>query len=224
MKKIIFSILLALVAMIPAQAQVSDLSESDIQAFKDRAGEVIDMFQNNLSILAGKKYSVKVKEAYKKSALKLFIGEGKPYKSPDGQNREGVKMQVSSMKNGAETKRSITLVKYLDNLVKLPYAEVKLTKADTYRISNIYKVGNHYEATATIFQKFEGYSKGDMQKVYSDVTQKNIKVYVLPENDFVLGQHWSVRLGDIEVMETSKQGTRLYDVIPLQFFCLCSRE
>lgn len=63
MKKIIFSILLALVAMIPAQAQVSDLSESDIQAFKDRAGEVIDMFQNNLSILAGKKYSVKVKEA-----------------------------------------------------------------------------------------------------------------------------------------------------------------
>lgn len=204
MKKIIFSILLALVAMIPAQAQVSDLSESDIQAFKDRAGEVIDMFQNSLSILAGKKYSVKVKEAYKKSALKLFIGEGKPYKSPDGQNREGVKMQVSSMKNGAETKRSITLVKYLDNLVKLPYAEVKLTKADTYRISNIYKVGNHYEATATIFQKFEGYSKGDMQKVYSDVTQKNIKVYILPENDFVLGQHWSVRLGDIEVMETSK--------------------
>ena len=204
MKKIIFSILLALVAMIPAQAQVSDLSESDIQAFKDRAGEVIDMFQNNLSILAGKKYSVKVKEAYKKSALKLFIGEGKPYKSPDGQNREGVKMQVSSMKNGAETKRSITLVKYLDNLVKLPYAEVKLTKADTYRISNIYKVGNHDEATATIFQKFEGYSKGDMQKVYSDVTQKNIKVYILPENDFVLGQHWSVRLGDIEVMETSK--------------------
>ena len=204
MKKIIFSILLALVAMIPAQAQVSDLSESDIQAFKDRAGEVIDMFQNNLSILAGKKYSVKVKEAYKKSALKLFIGEGKPYKSPDGQNREGVKMQGSSMKNGAETKRSITLVKYLDNLVKLPYAEVKLTKADTYRISNIYKVGNHYEATATIFQKFEGYSKGDMQKVYSDVTQKNIKVYILPENDFVLGQHWSVRLGDIEVMETSK--------------------
>ena len=204
MKKIIFSILLALVAMIPAQAQVSDLSESDIQAFKDRAGEVIDMFQNNLSILAGKKYSVKVKEAYKKSALKLFIGEGKPYKSPDGQNREGVKMQVSSMKNGAETKRSITLVKYLDNLVKLPYAEVKLTNADTYRISNIYKVGNHYEATATIFQKFEGYSKGDMQKVYSDVTQKNIKVYILPENDFVLGQHWSVRLGDIEVMETSK--------------------
>ena len=204
MKKIIFSILLALVAMIPAQAQVSDLSESDIQAFKDRAGEVIDMFQNDLSILAGKKYSVKVKEAYKKSALKLFIGEGKPYKSPDGQNREGVMMQVSSMKNGAETKRSITLVKYLDNLVKLPYAEVKLTKADTYRISNIYKVGNHYEATATIFQKFEGYSKGDMQKVYSDVTQKNIKVYILPENDFVLGQHWSVRLGDIEVMETSK--------------------
>ena len=43
-----------------------------------------------------------------------------------------------------------------------------------------------------------------MQKVYSDVTQKNIKVYIRPEDDFVLGQQGSVRLGDIEVMETSK--------------------
>lgn len=41
-----------------------------------------------------------------------------------------------------------------------------------------------------------------MRKVYRDVTQKNIKVYIMPENDYVLGQHWSVRLGDIEVLET----------------------
>lgn len=204
MKKIITLFFLFLTIASTAKAQVNDLSESDIQAFKDRVGEVIDMFQNNLSILGGKQYSVKVKSVYKKSALKLFIGEGEPYTAPDGQKHEGVCMQVSSIKNDKEVKNRISLKQYLDNLIKLPYASVKLTKADTYRISNIYKVGDHYEATATIFQRFEGYVGGDNKKVYRDVTQKNIKVYVIPENDYVLGQHWSVRLGDIEVVETQK--------------------
>ncbi len=204
MKKIITLFFLFLTIASTAKAQVNDLSESDIQAFKDRVGEVIDMFQNNLSILGGKQYSMKVKSVYKKSALKLFIGEGESYTDPDGQKREGVCMQVSSIKNGKEVKNRIFLKQYLDNLIKLPYASVKLTKADTYRISNIYKVGDHYEATATIFQRFEGYVGGDNKKVYRDVTQKNIKVYVIPENDYVLGQHWSVRLGDIEVVETQK--------------------
>lgn len=202
MKKLLSFVLLVFVATFTAQAQVNDLSEQDIQAFKDRVGEVIDMFQNNLSILGGKKHSLKVKSVYKKSALKLFIGEGQPYVDPDGNKRQGVQMQVSSIKNGKTIKRNTALITYLDNLIKLPYAEVKLTQADTYRISNIYKVGDHYEATATIFQRFEGYVGTDMRKKYSDVTQKNIKVYIIPENDYVLGQHWSVRLGDIEVVDT----------------------
>lgn len=202
MKKLLSFVLLVFVATFSAQAQVNDLSEQDIQAFKDRVGEVIDMFQNNLSILGGKKHSLKVKSVYKKSALKLFIGEGQPYVDPDGNKRQGVQMQVSSIKNGKTIKRNTALITYLDNLIKLPYAEVKLTQADTYRISNIYKVGDHYEATATIFQRFEGYVGTDMRKKYSDVTQKNIKVYIIPENDYVLGQHWSVRLGDIEVVDT----------------------
>ena len=204
MKKLFSVFLLSFVAAVSANAQINDLSEQDIQAFQDRVGEVIDMFQNNLSILGGKKHSLKVKTVYKKSALKLFIGEGLPYTDPDGNERKGVQMQVSSIKNGQTTKNSIALTTYLDNLIKLPYAEVKLTQADTYRISNIYKVGDHYEATATIFQRFEGYVGTDMKKKYSDVTQKNIKVYIIPENDFVLGLHWSVRLGDIEVVDTTQ--------------------
>lgn len=205
MRKLLSFIILTLAATFSASAQINDLTDQDIQAFQDRVGEVIDMFQNNLSILGGKKHSLKVKSVYKKSALKLFIGEGLPYTDPDGNEREGVQMQVSSLKNGQTVKRSTPLTTYLDNLVKLPYAEVKLTQADTYRISNIYKVGDHYEATATIFQRFEGYVGKEMKKKYSDVTQKNIKVYIIPENDFVLGMHWSVRLGDIEVVETTPE-------------------
>ena len=208
MKKLI-SIIFVILSMSftaqTAQAQVNDLSEQDIQAFQDRVGEVIDMFQNNLSILGAKKHSLKVKSVYKKSALKLFIGEGLPYTDPDGNKRKGVLVEVSSIKSGKTTKHNIYLTTYLDNLIKLPYAEVKLTQADTYRISNIYKVGDHYEATATIFQRFEGYIGKEMKKKYSDVTQKNIKVYIIPENDYVLGMHWSVRLGDIEVVDTISQ-------------------
>lgn len=202
MKRILM-LFCSIIMFLSANAQVNDLSESDIQSFKDRAGEIIDMFQNNLSILAGKKYSLKVKSVYKKSVLKLFIGEGEPYTDPDGVAHTGVQMQVSKLKNGKEVKNKILLSTYLDNLIKLPYAEIRLTKADTYRISNIYKVGDHYEATATIFQRFEGFSKNEQTKLYSDVTQKNIKVYIIPENDYVLGQHWSVRLGDIEVVDTT---------------------
>lgn len=107
---------------------------------------------------------MKVKSVYKKSALKLFIGEGLPYTDPDGNKRKGVLVEVSSIKSGKTTKHNIYLTTYLDNLIKLPYAEVKLTQADTYRISNIYKVGDHYEATATIFQRFEGYIGKEMKR------------------------------------------------------------
>ena len=112
---------------------------------------------------------------------------------------------INIVRNGNVVKRKTALTTYLENLIKLPYAEVNLTQADTYRISNIYKVGDHYEATATIFQRFEGYVGKDKRKKYSDVTQKNIKVYIIPENDYVLGQHWSVRLGDIEVVDTTQE-------------------
>ena len=206
MKKFLSIVVLSLITTFSAQAQINDLSEQDIQAFKDRVGEVIDMFQNNLNILGGKKHSLKVKSVYKKSALKFFIGEGLPYAEPGtGKQRPGVQMQVSSIRNGQVSKRNIALTTYLDNLIKLPYANVKMTAADTYRISNIYKVGDHYVATATIFQRFEGYVGKDKRKKYSDVTQKNIKVYIIPENDYVLGQHWSVRLGDIEVVDTTQE-------------------
>lgn len=118
MKKLI-SIIFVILSMSftaqTAQAQVNDLSEQDIQAFKDRVGEVIDMFQNNLSILGAKKHSMKVKSVYKKSALKLFIGEGLPYTDPDGNKRKGVLVEVSSIKSGKTTKHNIYLTTYLDN-------------------------------------------------------------------------------------------------------------
>ena len=62
-----------------AMAQTHDLSQGDIQAFKDRIGEMIDMFQNNLSILGSKTQPLKVKQVYKKNVFHLFIGEAEAY-------------------------------------------------------------------------------------------------------------------------------------------------
>lgn len=200
MKKVLL-VFAAIAFSMSAMAQTHDLSQGDIQAFKDRIGEMIDMFQNNLSILGSKTQPLKVKQVYKRNVFRLFIGEGEAYKDEKGQQHSAVTTQVSSIKNGQTQKRVITLKQYLNNLVNLGYAKVEITNAETYRISNIYKVGDHYEATATIFQKFCGYN-GDGQKIYCDTTTKNMRIYIIPESDAVLGKHWSVKLGNIEVIET----------------------
>ncbi len=183
-------------------AQINDLSKEDIEAFKERAGEAINTFQKNLEIIGSKEQSQKVKAHYKKGVLKLFMGEGEPYQDANNNTIRAVSMQISSFRqNKAVNVTTLTLKKYLERLVSLSYAKVEITKADTYRISNFYKVNDHYEATATIFQTFCGYD-GEGRKLYCDKTQKNIKVYITPERDGVLGDYWSVRLGDIEVAET----------------------
>ena len=56
MKKLLLLFLFAIATVITSGAQVNELSDQDLQAFKDREGEVIDMFQNNLNILTSKKW------------------------------------------------------------------------------------------------------------------------------------------------------------------------
>lgn len=96
----------------------------------------------------------------------------------------------------------MTLVKYLENLENLKYVEVKIEKAQTCVISNLYKVGNRYQGTVSIFQYFTGRTREGM--IYKDKTQKDIKVYVTKVTDGSLGEFWEIKLGDIKVVETVK--------------------
>ena len=94
---------------------------------------------------------------------------------------------------------------YLDRLLSIRYGKVEITQAQTFRLSNVYKVGDHYEAVATIFQKFCGYGS-DGRKRYCDVTKKTIKIYIIPETDVIDGKietHWTVKFGDVDVSETT---------------------
>ncbi len=183
-----------------SHAQTHDLSDSEIQDFKERTGHMIDRFQKNLSIIGSKKKTFNTKKMFKKQTLKMVLGNGEPYEDSYGNYQPEVHMQVSSVRNGIQTKRNIALKKYLDRLMRISYARVDITQAETFRLSNIYKVGDHYEAVATIFQKFCGYGN-DGRKRYCDVTRKTIKIYVIPEHD-MYGTHWTVKFGNIDVAET----------------------
>lgn len=201
MKKLIFTLAALFWLNTSAYCQTA-LSPSDLEAFKDRIGMMIDTFQSYLSVLGSKKKSAEVKQEYKAETLKLFIGEGEPYKDVEtGEVQPAVFMEVSALRNGIESKRKLLLKKYLDNLIALPYVKVEITSAATFHLSNLHLVGNHYEATAFIFQRFCGYG-ADGQKKYCDTTRKVIKIYLIPEED-LYGKHWTIKFGDISVGETA---------------------
>ncbi len=200
-KKIIFSVVLATV-FFQANAQTNDLTSGEIEEFKERTKKIIDRFQEMLSILGSKDETYQTKQVWKKQVLKLFIGGGKPYKDTYGNMKRAVHMQVSSLKGGVERRYNVNLIRYLDRLIMSKYKKINITKAETFRISSIFKVGDHYEANVTIYQKFEAYG-WDNNLRYSDLTKKTIRIYIIPQDDYY-GRRWFILLGDVDVAETSK--------------------
>jgi hypothetical protein len=175
----------------------SDLSEAELAEFKDRAKISVSHFQDYLTLLGSKKKNAETKAFYKEEALKLFKNSGKD-----------VTMEVSTLKNNRESRSRLPLTLYFDNIISITskqgkYADVKITFADTWRVSNFYKVGdNKYVATATIFQRFEGYDAEGKAK-YVDTTKKTIEIIIEKVTD-LYGERWIVLLGDISVAETSR--------------------
>lgn len=196
--------LLMLVFTNVIHAQTNDLTQEQIASFKARLEETIEAFQYGLEIIGDKTQEKDVKQHYKENILSFFMGGGHPYTDIDGKNYPAVKMEVSTVRYGNVIRepRTLTLVKYLENLENLKYVEVKIEKAQTCVISNLYKVGNRYQGTVSIFQYFTGRTREGM--IYKDKTQKDIKVYVTKVTDGSLGEFWEIKLGDIKVVETVK--------------------
>lgn len=199
MKRFFFMFILLLCA-ISVQAQ-NTLDDQEIANFKKRCEEKIETFQHGLEIIGNKSRTTEVRRHYVRNVLKLFIGEGNAYQLQDGEH-EPAQMQVSSKNSqGYERRTRMPIKVYLNRLLDMKqYTSVTITKAKTLVLSNFYKVGNHYEATATIYQYFKG--QGRDGYCYRDQSEKQIKVYLFRVNDGVLGSYWDVKFGDIDVVET----------------------
>lgn len=98
-----------------------------------------------------------------------------------------------------------TVRKYFEHLMALNYDQVEI---DWYKIQYISDLelqpDGRYVGIITIYQRFQG-TTGD-QLVYSDVTKKDITVYVERKSTQIGGRlinFWDVLLGDIRVKETT---------------------
>lgn len=201
MRKVIMTLLL--VCSISIQAQTNDLNQEEIESFKARCEETIEAFQYGLEIIGDKSQDKAVKQHYKQNILSFFMGNGLPYTDIDGKTYPAVKMEISTLRySNVINKRSVKLNDYLESLENLKYVEVKIQKAQTCIISNLYKVGDRYQGTVSIFQYFTGRTKDNI--IYRDRTQKDIKVYVTKVTDGSLGEFWDLKLGDVNVVETVK--------------------
>ena len=202
MKNLLITLLL-IVCSYSAQAQTNNLTQEQIESFKTRCEETIEAFQYGLEIIGDKSQDKVVKQHYKQNILSFFMGDGKPYQDLDGNMHPAVKMEISTLRySNVINKRTLKLTEYLENLENLKYVEVKIQKAQTCVISNLYKVGDRYEGTVSIFQYFTGRTKDNV--IYRDRTQKDIKIYVDKVKDGSLGEFWQLKLGDVNVVETVK--------------------
>lgn len=202
MSKFFWISLLALCMALPSYAQQVELTEADLEEFRERAAAKVGDFMDYLPVVAEKgkqKADDKKRQVYyKDQTLELFVEKGR------GQGEKAAIMEISFIKPNNEVKiESMTMPIYLDRLINNGYAKVKLQFAETFYISNFYPTGqNQYKATATIFQKFTGYG-GDGQALYVDVTKKTIEIVVELVED-LYGKRWVVLLKDVSVAETFK--------------------
>ena len=200
MKKIILFTIVVTFQMYVSMgyAQTNDLSEEDLEMFKEEVRNRINTYQMYLSFIGSTKNDHATKVLYMKQALKLFMGEGNNYRDIYDNIQPAVRTQVSS--KARNTKNWIQTKNYLRNLTSLSYSEVQITQADVCYVSDFYKVRDGlYKAAVTIKQKFVGMRDGKV--IYEDITEKTINVYLQQEITSV-GSQYVILLGDSEVLDT----------------------
>jgi hypothetical protein len=78
--------------------------------------------------------------------------------------------------------------------------KIAIQTAQAFRLSNLQKVGDHYETTVTSYQYFYG-QRAD-GSIYKDGTTKTFRIMVKSEE--VEGENAVVaRFGDMEITETT---------------------
>lgn len=168
-----------------------NLSDSDIDVFKEQTKQKVEEFQQHIVTIGSKDQPAEKRNMAEKEALKLFF--------------KGAEMQTSViMPDGSATIQSRPMEKYLARLKSLPYTAVVIKFYDLVYISSFTKgPDGRYYSSATVIQEFTGFTGDNI--VYKDVTKKEIEIVIdLVEDKFFNEKKWKVFLGNIKATETKK--------------------
>ena len=204
MKTMIILLLTVFGSALKVNAQIFTNAQEDMA--RQRAAEVVAQMNDYVSFMARKDYSVNIRNRYRTQALNLYVGKGYSYEL-NGENRDGVIMEVSSVTKNTIKKQLIR--NYFTNLINLRYKDVKITNTEVaeMKLSNLKKVDdNMYVCTCQFVMVFEG--RTDRNFVYKDKTTKRIKCFVrvdeVVDEDGEKSLEFMVRLGDTQCISTER--------------------
>ena len=181
-------------AVTSKQAKIVDeinLSNSDIELFKEQTIQKVGELQQHIATLGSKNEPAEKRNLAEKEALKLFYS--------------GAIMEISSLdQEGNINIVSRPMEKYLARLKSLPYTRVTIKYYDIAYIQDFTRgPDGRYYSTATIIQEFTGFT--DDYIIYSDITKKDIEIIIdIVEDKFFNEKRWWKFLGDIKATETSR--------------------
>jgi len=183
--RILFILCLLLTANF-TQAQ-TDFSPERLEEFRKLTEQRVVDFQEYLSIVTDKKRSMEERKEAIELAVGLFI--------------EGAKMQVKGKNNSAQR---VPIRAYFNKLLGLnQYHAVKITYYDVATVSKFEKgADGDYHATATYFQKFEGFDEAG-KALYADKTRKDIAVNGKVGNQDMNKKDLTIYFGDVTVRQTN---------------------
>jgi transcriptional regulator with PAS, ATPase and Fis domain len=184
-------------AVTSKEAKIVDeinLSEQDIELFKEQTKQKVDEFQQYIVTLGSKDEPAEKRNMAEKEALKLFY--------------KGAQMEISVIQaDGNVQKVNRPMEKYLARLKSLPFTRVVIKFYDIAYIRDFTKgPDGKYYSTATIIQEFTGFKDDNI--IYTDVTKKDIEIIIdIVEDKFFNEKRWKIFLGDIKATETKTTNT-----------------
>ena len=179
-------------AVTSKQARIVDeinLSDSDIELFKEQTMQKVEELQQYIVTLGSKDEPAEKRNMAEKEALKLFY--------------TGAIMEISGLNpDGSVRIISRSMKKYLARLKSLPYTKVVIKFYDIAYIRDFTKgPDGKYYSTATIIQEFTGFTNDNI--IYTDITKKEIEIIIdIVEDKFFNEKRWKIFLGDIKATET----------------------
>nr|WP_295922374.1 hypothetical protein [uncultured Dyadobacter sp.] len=172
---------------VQAPAPRKGLSDEEVSSYGKKGIKKVDEFVQYLNIISDKSIDPDKKDEAIEQAVKLFLADAT--------------IEVSSANR--QGKRKYPVKDYLTRLKLLPYSSTSIAWNEVNYVKDLTEAsdGNYY-GTITGSQTFTGYGANNQDVMYSDVTQKSVKVKLQSYKKTVDGQqttNWDILLGNVGI-------------------------